>query len=94
MFVILTKNGPMFRDFGGQKWDPCLGIFCQNPTHLGGTSPYSVSMEVPPPGIYAYYKTIKLNIYIKYESWWSRLNHFYALLHFLEYQFNSIYTII
>ena len=34
--------------FGGQKWDPCLGIFCQKPTHLGGTSPYSVSMDVPP----------------------------------------------
>ena len=34
-------------------WD--LGVkngthvfFCQKPTHLGGTSPYSVSMEVPP----------------------------------------------
>ena len=37
----------MFRDFWGQKWDPCLGIFCQKPTHLGGTSPYSVSMGVP-----------------------------------------------
>ena len=34
----------------GQKWDPCLPIFCQKPTHLGGTSPYSVSMEVPPRG--------------------------------------------
>ena len=32
----------------GSKWDPCLGIFCQKPTHLSGTSPYSVSMEVPP----------------------------------------------
>ena len=31
------KMGPMFRDF------------CQKPTHLGGTSPYSVSMAVPPP---------------------------------------------
>ena len=51
ILVILTKNGPMFRDLGGQKWDPCLGIFCQKPTHLGGTSPYSVSMEVPPPGL-------------------------------------------
>ena len=50
IFVILTKNLPMFRDLGGQKWDPCLGIFCQKPTHLGGTSPYSVSMEVPPRG--------------------------------------------
>ena len=39
----------MFRDFGaGQKWDPCLGIFYQKPTHLGGTSPYSFSMGVPP----------------------------------------------
>ena len=40
--------------FGGQKWDTCLGIFCQKPTHLGGTSPYSVSMEVPPPGLCLY----------------------------------------
>ena len=40
--------------------DPCLGIlgpkmgpmlrdFCQKPTHLGGTSPYNVSVGVPPP---------------------------------------------
>ena len=28
--------GPMFRDF------------CQKPTHLGGISPYRVSVEVPP----------------------------------------------
>ena len=35
-----SKMGPMFRDF-----------FVKNRrTHLGGTSPYSVSMEVPPPG--------------------------------------------
>ena len=52
----------MFRDFAPKtgyfffkfseiflKMDPCLGIFCQKPTHLGGTSPYSVSMGVPPP---------------------------------------------
>ena len=30
--------------------DPCLWIFCQKPTHLGGTSLYSVSMGVPPRG--------------------------------------------
>ena len=39
----------MFRDLGVKNGDPCSGIFCQKPTHLGGTSPYSVSMEVPPP---------------------------------------------
>ena len=31
--ILGPKMGPMFRDF-----------FCQNPTHLGGTSPYSVSI--------------------------------------------------
>ena len=48
IFVILTKNGPMFRDLGVKNDTHVLGFFCQKPTHLGGTSPYSVSMEVPP----------------------------------------------
>ena len=38
----------MFRDFGAKNGTH-LGIFCQKSTHLGGTSPYSVSMGVPPP---------------------------------------------
>ena len=51
IFRKFLKNGPMFRDFGAENaGDPCLGIFFgQKPTHLGGTSPYSVSMGVPPP---------------------------------------------
>ena len=48
IFRKVLKNGPMFRDFGAKKWDPCLGTSCQEPTHLGSTSPYSVSMGVPP----------------------------------------------
>ena len=36
--ILGPKVGPMFRDF-----------FCQEPTHLGGPSPYRVSMGVPPP---------------------------------------------
>ena len=46
----MLKKWTHVKGFGGQKWDPCLGIFCQKPTHLGGTSPYSISMEVPPGG--------------------------------------------
>ena len=35
--ILGPKMGPMFRDF------------CQKPTYLGGPSPYSVSMGIPPP---------------------------------------------
>ena len=58
------KTGYFFKKFleNFKKMDPCLGIlgpkmgpmfrdFCQKPTHLGGTSPYSVSMGVPPGGL-------------------------------------------
>ena len=59
--ILLQKQAifkQIFRKF--KKMDPCLGIlgpkmgpmlrdfFCQKPTHLGGTSPYSVFMGVPP----------------------------------------------
>ena len=55
IFRKFKKKWTRVQGFWGQKWDPCLGIFCQKPTHLGGTSPYSVSMGVPPPpGIQAW----------------------------------------
>ena len=39
----------MFRDFGAKNGTH-VEIFCQKLTHLDGTSYYSVSMGVPPPG--------------------------------------------
>ena len=52
--------------------DPCLGIFCQKPTHLGGTPPYSVSMGVPPPRIIIYLGHVvgqdKCKVRLKFEA--------------------------
>ena len=48
IFRNFLKNGPMFRDFGAKNGTHVKGFFCQKQTNLGGTSPYSVSMGVPP----------------------------------------------
>ena len=47
-FRKFLKNGPMLRDFRAKNGTHVKGFFCQKPTHLGGTSPYSVFMGVPP----------------------------------------------
>ena len=45
-FAIFIKWDPLLRNFW-QKWDPNLRIFCEKLTHLGGTSPYSLTCEYP-----------------------------------------------
>ena len=42
--IMGPKMGPMFKDF-----------FCQKPTHLGGTSPYSVFYGSTPSGLHRSY---------------------------------------
>ena len=41
--------GPSSKEFFGPKWDPRLRIFGKKVTHLGGTSPYALTCEYPPP---------------------------------------------
>ena len=33
----------------GQKWDPCLGIFCQKPTHWAAHPRIAFLWQYPPP---------------------------------------------
>ena len=40
--------GPSSKDFFEQNGDPCLRIFAEKVTHLGGTSPYALTCEYPP----------------------------------------------
>ena len=53
-FRDFCEMGPSSKDFFGAKWDPCLRIFAEKVTHLGGTSPYALTCEYPPPGIAGY----------------------------------------
>ena len=44
-------NGTLFQGFLWPKWNPCLRIFCEKVTNLGGTSLYTLTWEylLPPP---------------------------------------------
>ena len=45
IFRNFGAMGPSFKDFFWLKWDPCLRIFCEKLTHLGGTSPYALTRD-------------------------------------------------
>ena len=55
-FAIFAKWDPLLRIFFWPKWDPCLRIFAEKVTHLGGTSPYALTCEYPPPGCQPHYR--------------------------------------
>ena len=45
-FLQIINYDKCLRNFE-RKTDPCLRIFSEKVTHLGGTSPYSIYMRVP-----------------------------------------------
>ena len=47
-FHDFGETGPSSKDFL-TKWDPCPRIFGEKVTHLGGTSPFALTCEYPPP---------------------------------------------
>ena len=49
IFSWFLRNGILFEGFFWPKWDPCLRIFAEKVTHLGGTSLYALTYEYPPP---------------------------------------------
>ena len=48
IFSQILWNETLQIGFFWPKWDPCLRIFGEKVTHLGGTSPHALSYELPP----------------------------------------------
>ena len=48
VFHNFCEMGPSSNNIFLPKWNPCLRIFGEKVTHLGGTSPYALTCEYPP----------------------------------------------
>ena len=69
IFVILTKNGPMFRDLGVKNGTHVSGFFVKNRPIWAAHPRIAFLWKYPPPGIYTadFYRMIRRN-YILYNA--------------------------
>ena len=63
-FCIFCEMGPSSKDFLWPNWDPCLRIFGQKVTHLGGTSLYALKGRLHHAKFCNLYKWMLYSFYI------------------------------
>ena len=60
IFLWFLWTLTLFPGFSWPKFDPCLRIYAEQVTHLGGTSPYALTCEYPPRVTDMYWTTMYL----------------------------------